>query len=285
MSCEFKPSCFFLTTGDWKPTKSFLFRILSFQFRFLAKFRPWKKNKKALPNVCARRKTVQQLPTLRRARDLSALLPQPRLLSAELKKKGNLPEMVSSSSAELYWINFAYSSCSSSHLQFEYSNFWIACFCIFFGFLGFTLEKKLEPMASLKVYGKAYSANVTRVLTTLAEKNVDDYQMVPIDLLTGANKTPEYLKLQVLAASPPTLFHLSSPLEDFEVYYSSWGVVLCFCSTRAIFIFFRKNHLELSWEFEDLMRKLDCGTVTERQVVVFSGRLESVKPRAAYGSR
>jgi hypothetical protein len=140
-------------------------------------------------------------------------------------------------------------------------------------------------MASLKVYGKAYSANVTRVLTTLAEKNVDDYQMVPIDLLTGANKTPEYLKLQVLAASPPSLFHLFCPLEHFEVYYSSWGVVLCFCSTRAMIIFFRKNHLELSWEFEDLMRKLDCGTVTERQVVVFSGRLELVRPRAAYGSR
>ncbi|CAK9269457.1 unnamed protein product [Sphagnum jensenii] len=57
-------------------------------------------------------------------------------------------------------------------------------------------------MASLMVYGKAYSANVTRVLTTLAEKNVDDYQMVPIDLLTGANKTPEYLKLQPFGQIP-----------------------------------------------------------------------------------
>jgi hypothetical protein len=108
-------------------------------------------------------------------------------------------------------------------------------------------------MASLKVYGKAYSANVTRVLTTLAEKNVDDYQIVPIDLLTGANKTPEYLKLQVLAACPPSLFHLSSPLEHFEVYYSSWGVVLWFCSTRATIIFLRKNHHELSWKLKELM--------------------------------
>ncbi|CAK9872178.1 unnamed protein product [Sphagnum jensenii] len=65
-----------------------------------------------------------------------------------------------------------------------------------------TLEEKLQAMASLKVYGKAYSANVTRVLTTLAEKNVDDYQMVPIDLLTGANKTPEYLKLQPFGQIP-----------------------------------------------------------------------------------
>jgi hypothetical protein len=31
--------------------------------------------------------------------------------------------------------------------------------------------------------------------------------------------------------------------------------------------------------------KIFIGTATERQVVVFSGRLESVKPRAAYGSR
>ncbi len=140
-------------------------------------------------------------------------------------------------------------------------------------------------MASLKVYGKTYSANVTRVLITLAEKNVDDYQMVPIDLLTGANKTPEYLKLQVLPASAASLFHLSSPLEHFEVYYSSWGVVLWFCSTRAMIIFFRKNHLELSWKLEDLMCKLDCGTVAERQVVNCSGRLHLVKPRAACGSR
>jgi hypothetical protein len=140
-------------------------------------------------------------------------------------------------------------------------------------------------MTSLKVYGKAYSANVTRVLTTLAEKNVDDYQIVPIDLLTGANKTPEYLKLQVLAASPASLFHLSSPLEHFQVYYSSWGVVLWFCSTRATIIFFRKNHHELSWKLENLMCKLDCGTVAESQVVIFSGRLDSVEPRAACGSR
>jgi hypothetical protein len=85
-------------------------------------------------------------------------------------------------------------------------------------------------MASLKVYGKAYygkaySANVTRVLATLAEKNVDDYQIVPIDLLTGANKTPEYLKLQVLAASPASLFHLSSPLKNtfkFTTLLGEW---------------------------------------------------------------
>jgi hypothetical protein len=140
-------------------------------------------------------------------------------------------------------------------------------------------------MASLKVYGKAYSSNVTRVLTALAEKNVDDYQIIPIDLFTGANKTPEFLKLQVLAASPASLFHPSSPLEHFQVYYSSWGVVLWFCSTRAMVIFFQKNHPELSWKLEDLVCKLDCGTVAERQVVIFSGLLDVVKPRAACGSR
>jgi hypothetical protein len=50
-------------------------------------------------------------------------------------------------------------------------------------------------------------------------------------------------------------------------------------------IFFRKNHLELSWKLEDLMCKSDCGTVPERQVVIISGRLDSVEPRAACGSR
>jgi hypothetical protein len=68
--------------------------------------------------------------------------------------------------------------------------------CLFLYFFWFsqvlTVEEKLQAMASLKVYGKAYSANVTRVLTTLAEKNVDDYQLVPIDIFNGANKTPEW---------------------------------------------------------------------------------------------
>jgi hypothetical protein len=50
-------------------------------------------------------------------------------------------------------------------------------------------------------------------------------------------------------------------------------------------IFFRKNHLQLSWKLEDSMCKLDCGKVAERQVVIFSGRLDLVKPRAACGSR
>ncbi len=175
MSCEFNPSYFLLTTGDWKPTKSFLFRILSFQFRFLAKFRPWKKHKKALPRLCARRKTGQKLPKLRLARDLSPLLSERRLFSAELKKReapGDgaqlpfhrlykislsfilphrppfLPSFpfllsfsTSRSSPEFYWINLVYSSRSSSDLPFPYSTFWIASSCIFFGFLGFTVEQ------------------------------------------------------------------------------------------------------------------------------------------------
>jgi hypothetical protein len=79
-------------------------------------------------------------------------------------------------------------------------------------------------MASLKVYGKVYSANVNRVLTTLAEKKVNDYQIVQIDLLTGAHLTPEYRKLQVLAVPPPSLFHLPTPQGHFQVCYSSWGL-------------------------------------------------------------
>ncbi len=162
---------FFPHSWRLKTYKIISFWNLCFQFRFLATFRPWKKHKKALPHVCARRKTVQTHPKLRRARHLSALLSERRLSSAELKtgeapadgaqlqfhrlfkislsfilwhRPPFLPSFPlllsfssSSSSPEFYWINFAYSSWSSSDLQFPYSKFWIACFCIFFGFLRF----------------------------------------------------------------------------------------------------------------------------------------------------
>ncbi len=69
----------------------------------------------------------------------------------------------------------------------------------------------------------------------------------------------------------------------FTILHGDW--MLWFCSTRATIIFFRKNHHELSWKLGDLMCKLDCGTVAERQVVIFSRRFDLVKPRAACGSR
>ncbi len=142
-----------------------------FSISIFGEIPPWKKHKKALPHVCARRKTVQTLPKLRPARDLSALLSERRLLSAELNKREapadgaqlpfhrlykislsfilrhrppflpSFPLLLSfsssSSSAEFYWIKFAYSCWSSSDLQFPYSKFWIACFYIYFGFLRF----------------------------------------------------------------------------------------------------------------------------------------------------
>ncbi|KAH9573013.1 hypothetical protein CY35_02G183800 [Sphagnum magellanicum] len=79
-------------------------------------------------------------------------------------------------------------------------------------------------MASLKVYGKAYSANVNRVLTTLAEKKVNDYQIVPIDLLTGANNTPSTASYRYWPCP-----HLLSPISlvlkgtfKFTVLHGDW---------------------------------------------------------------
>ncbi len=139
---------------------------------------PVNKHRKALPHVCARRKTVQKLPNLRRAHDLPALLSERRLLSADLKTKApadgpqlpshrdykfslrfiirhrppflpSFPLMLSfstsSSSAELYSINFGYSSWSSSHPQFPYSKFCIAGFCIFLVFWGLMSRENLNP--------------------------------------------------------------------------------------------------------------------------------------------
>jgi glutathione S-transferase len=50
----------------------------------------------------------------------------------------------------------------------------------------------------MKVYGMPYSTCTVRVLTTLAEKDEEGYEIVPIDLQVGAHKSPEFLKLQVL---------------------------------------------------------------------------------------
>jgi glutathione S-transferase len=54
---------------------------------------------------------------------------------------------------------------------------------------------------TIKVYGMAYSTCVARVLATLAEKEVEDYELVPVDVTAGAHKKPEFLKMQVLVPS------------------------------------------------------------------------------------
>jgi len=54
----------------------------------------------------------------------------------------------------------------------------------------------------MKVYGMPYSTCTVRVLTTLAEKDEEGYEIVPIDLQVGAHKSPEFLKLQPFGVIP-----------------------------------------------------------------------------------
>lgn len=65
---------------------------------------------------------------------------------------------------------------------------------------------------TIKVYGLYGSTCTGRVLTTLFEKDVTDYELIKVDLSTGDHKKPEFLKLQpfgvipVLEDGPLTLF-------------------------------------------------------------------------------
>ncbi len=273
---------FFL--GHLKPPKLLLFRILSFQFRFLAKSRHCIKRR---PHVWRTAGGPEAFYDVLRcvARAIFPLFVRNEDHSPQSKKKGKFLAMVPSSrsmasieacsvflsltspfffvAVELFDLQILCSAPLNTRLLFRVFFwaplnicilfrvffwaplnicilfrvfFWAPIFifealdCLFFFFFflplswGFNVVQKIVPMASLKVYGKCYSANVNRVLTTLAEKKMNDYQIVPIELLTGAHLTPEYRKLQVLAVPPPSLFHLSSPQGHFQVYYSSWGL-------------------------------------------------------------
>ncbi|XP_062207997.1 glutathione S-transferase 3-like [Phragmites australis] len=71
-------------------------------------------------------------------------------------------------------------------------------------------------MAPLKLYGMPLSPNVVRVATALNEKGLD-FEIVPIDLRTGAHKQPEFLALNPFGQIPA--------LEDGdEVLYESRAI-------------------------------------------------------------
>ncbi|KAG9439479.1 hypothetical protein H6P81_019644 [Aristolochia fimbriata] len=53
----------------------------------------------------------------------------------------------------------------------------------------------------VKVYGPAYASAARRVLACLIEKEVE-FEMVPVDLIGGEQKKPEYLKLQPFGMVP-----------------------------------------------------------------------------------
>ena len=60
-------------------------------------------------------------------------------------------------------------------------------------------------MAPLKLYGMPLSPNVVRVATVLNEKGLD-FEIIPVDLTTGAHKQPDFLALNV-RLSPTSGFH------------------------------------------------------------------------------
>ena len=49
----------------------------------------------------------------------------------------------------------------------------------------------------LTIVGVAFSTCTSRVLAALFEKNVEDFQIKPVDFANGEHKKPAHLKLQV----------------------------------------------------------------------------------------
>nr|QCQ05480.1 glutathione S-transferase class phi [Pteris vittata] len=55
---------------------------------------------------------------------------------------------------------------------------------------------------TITVHGQATSSCTSRVLTTLFEKDVSDFQLLHVDLSSGAHKQPDYLALQPFGVIP-----------------------------------------------------------------------------------
>ncbi|KAL5731584.1 glutathione transferase [Ranunculus cassubicifolius] len=53
----------------------------------------------------------------------------------------------------------------------------------------------------VKVHGPAFASAVRRVIACLIEKDVE-YEIIPVDMLNGEQKQPEYLKLQPFGIIP-----------------------------------------------------------------------------------
>ena len=75
-------------------------------------------------------------------------------------------------------------------------------------------------MAPRKLYGMPLSPNVVRVATVLNEKGLD-FEIVPVDLRTGAHKNPEFLALNV------------RPLPSIRLPLLFGQILICCCSLLA----------------------------------------------------
>ncbi|XP_050229915.1 glutathione S-transferase F9-like [Mercurialis annua] len=82
----------------------------------------------------------------------------------------------------------------------------------------------------VKVYGPAY-ASPKRVLVCLIEKEIE-FETVPVDLIKGENKDPDFLKLQPFGAVPVvqdgdyTLFESRAIIRYYAEKYKSQGTDL-----------------------------------------------------------
>jgi glutathione S-transferase len=54
----------------------------------------------------------------------------------------------------------------------------------------------------MKLHGSPFSSCTQRVLTVLAEKGVTDFEIVPVDMATGAHKREPHLSLQPFGKIP-----------------------------------------------------------------------------------
>jgi hypothetical protein len=71
-------------------------------------------------------------------------------------------------------------------------------------------------MAPLKLYGLPLSPNVVRVATVLNEKGLE-FEVVPVDLTTGAHKQPEFIAINVRTGTSS----LARPLQLHSTSISS----------------------------------------------------------------
>ncbi|KAI3893309.1 hypothetical protein MKX03_035978 [Papaver bracteatum] len=94
----------------------------------------------------------------------------------------------------------------------------------------------------VKVYGQAMASASRRVLSCLIEKNVE-FEVIPVDLMKGEHKQPEFLKLQPFGVVP------AIQDGDFILYES-----------RAIIRYYAEKYRE---QGPDLLGK----TIEERAVV------------------
>ncbi|CAN6455518.1 unnamed protein product [Victoria cruziana] len=84
---------------------------------------------------------------------------------------------------------------------------------------------------AVKVYGAAYASCARRVLACLIEKGVD-FEIIPVDLLTGEQKKPEFLQLQPFGMVPViqdgdfTLYESRAIIRYYAQKYADQGTNL-----------------------------------------------------------